>query len=139
MLDQDAIEQQRQLLITHRRTLTHLLKQQATLTSAHTPPGIAHGIDEARENIRRIKTTLRISGVEVDDYPDDEPPTPSSGRDLLTEQRLQNSTLVAPPSALDSLNNSTYEGQFWKWFIENSVRLSKFASIQIFSPLLMIQ
>lgn len=126
MLAQDAIEQQRELLTTHRRTLAHLLRQQATLTSAHTPPSVAHGIDEARENIRRIKTTLRVNGIEVDDYPDDELPT-TSGRELLAEQNLQNSTLVSLSSTLDSLDISTPEGQFWKWFIENSSKLSKFA------------
>lgn len=63
--------QQQDLLATHRRTLAHLLKQQAALGSAYAPPGIAHGIDEARAGIARCKTALRGWGVAVADHPDD--------------------------------------------------------------------
>jgi hypothetical protein len=67
----DDIRQQQELLHTHRRTLATYLKQQAALGSAFAPPGIAHGIYEARTAIAHIKAVLRGWGVAVDDYPDD--------------------------------------------------------------------
>lgn len=67
----DVCRQQQDLLATHRRTLAHVLKQQAALGSAYAPPGIAHGIDEARAGIAQCKQTLRGWGVAVDDHPDD--------------------------------------------------------------------
>jgi hypothetical protein len=117
MLDQESIEQQRQILAVHRRTLAHLLTQQATLTSAYTPPGVMQGIDEARENIRRIKTILRV----------DEPPLSPQVRKLLREERLQRPKLASPDAALSGLDSSTPEEEFWKWFSENSTKLSEFA------------
>jgi len=44
------------------------------LSTAYAPPGLAHGIAEARANIARVKGILRASGVEVADHPDDEAP-----------------------------------------------------------------
>jgi hypothetical protein len=73
MPSQEDIAGQQELLAAYRRTLAHLLKQQALITEALTPPTIAHGIDEARANIRRIKRTLREWGAPPDDLPDDEP------------------------------------------------------------------
>jgi hypothetical protein len=72
---------QEELLKTHRTTLAHYLEQQAKLGSAHIGPGIAHGIIEARNNIRQIKRLLKDWGVDVADYPDDEP---SSSISLLS-------------------------------------------------------
>jgi hypothetical protein len=127
MLDQEAIEQQRQILVVHRRTLAHLLTQQATLTSAYTPPGVMQGIEEARENIRRIKAVLRINGLQVNDHPDDEPFLSSQLGEMLQAEKPQKPYLELANAALNGLDTSTREGQFWKWFVENSSKLSEFA------------
>lgn len=58
-------------LAAHRERLAVLLKQQATLGEAHTPPGVALGIGEARAAIARLKTALRDAGDVVADHPDD--------------------------------------------------------------------
>src|SRR5690349_8473198 len=71
MPSQEEIKQQQDLLAAHRRTLAHSLKQQALLGIAQTPPGVVHGIEEAREQIRRVKSVLRGWGVPVEDLPDD--------------------------------------------------------------------
>lgn len=70
---QEQIEEQLALLSAHRRTLAHYLQQSAILSDAHTPPGVAHGIDEARRSIRRIKSVLGEWGAVVEDHPNDEP------------------------------------------------------------------
>jgi hypothetical protein len=75
MPDQDAILQQQQLLTSHRQTLFHYLDQKARLGATHIPPSVIHGIREARDEIRRIKTILRGWGVNVEDRPDDQEPT----------------------------------------------------------------
>ena len=72
MPTKEDIDHQRELLAIHRRTLAHHLKQRATLGEAYTPPGVSHGIDEARKNIRRIKQTLRGWNQIVENHPDDE-------------------------------------------------------------------
>jgi len=69
---QQKISHQLQLLNEHRDTLTHYLRQQAMLGTAHTPPAITHGIQDARDNIQRIKNVLRQWNVQVEDHPDDE-------------------------------------------------------------------
>lgn len=68
----EQIAQQQDLLATHRRTLAHYLRQQAELGIAYLPPGIAHGIEDTRANIRRIKQVLRDWAATVADHPDDE-------------------------------------------------------------------
>lgn len=95
MPDQEDISHQRDLLRTYRRTLTHLLGQQATFSAAYTPPHIAHGIDEARAQIRRIKRTLRGWGQAVEDLPDDEPPDPAARQ---TTAREPQPAAAAPPA-----------------------------------------
>lgn len=72
MQDQNEIVDQLDLLKTHRRTLAHLLQQQAMLGKSFAPPGVSHGILEARESIHRIKVTLRQRDVQVEDQPNDE-------------------------------------------------------------------
>jgi len=67
----EAIDDQRELLAAHRRTLAVYLKQQAALGSAYAPPGVANGIREARDGIRRGKVSLRAWGVDATDLPDD--------------------------------------------------------------------
>jgi hypothetical protein len=68
----EAINDQRALLVAHRRTLTIYLKQLATHSSANAPPSVEQGIREARAAIGQAKTALRKWGVAVDDHPDDE-------------------------------------------------------------------
>src|SRR5881392_3660458 len=68
---QQEIENLQVLLKSYRRTLAHLLKQQAMHGEAFTPPSVAHGIDEARGEIQITKERLRILGVDVENLPDD--------------------------------------------------------------------
>src|SRR5690242_3666431 len=73
MPTQEDIDGQQQLLSLYRRTLAQYLRQQAQLGSAYAPPSILNGIEEVRENIRRIKDVLRTWDVSVPDHPDDDP------------------------------------------------------------------
>jgi hypothetical protein len=70
-LSPEEIAQQQAYLSTHRRTLASYLQRLGILTTAHAPPEITHGIDEARANIARVKAILRASGAQVADHPDD--------------------------------------------------------------------
>jgi hypothetical protein len=74
MVSQEDIAAQQELLAAYRRTLAQLLKQQALISELYAPPAITHGIDEARENIQRLKAILRSWDVLVEDLPDDEAP-----------------------------------------------------------------
>jgi hypothetical protein len=67
----EAIDDQRGLLVSHRRTLAIYLKQLAQHGSANAPPSIEHGIREARAAIHHAKAALRGWGLAVDDHPDD--------------------------------------------------------------------
>lgn len=69
----EDIAQQKELLRLHRQTLAHFLQQQAALGTAFTPPAVANGIRETREQIRHVKQTLRDWGVAAEDMPDDTP------------------------------------------------------------------
>jgi hypothetical protein len=71
MPTQEEIAQQYELLAKHRRRLHYLLGQQANLGRGFTPPGVGIDIEDARTEIKRIKTILRGWGAEVDDLPDD--------------------------------------------------------------------
>ena len=94
----DDIRQQQELLAPHRRTLAHYLQQQAALGNAYAPPGIAHGIYEARTAITHIKATLRAWGVAIDDHPNDaEAPTPPAAQ-------------PAPPATGDTINAQGAQG-----------------------------
>jgi DNA-binding response OmpR family regulator len=73
MYTEKDITNQQERLATNRRTLAHYLAQMAAIGSINIPPSIAHGISEARDNIRQIKKALYGWGVVVDDHPDDEP------------------------------------------------------------------
>src|SRR5690348_12682060 len=72
MPSEKDIKAQQELLTAHRQTLVELLKQRAWLSELMTPPGITHGIRETRDHIRHIKSTLRMWGVNIEDFPDDE-------------------------------------------------------------------
>jgi hypothetical protein len=63
MLDQEEIDNQQKLLETHRRTLSHYIRQQAALGFL-APPGVINGIHEAREEIRSIKARKPMPAVE---------------------------------------------------------------------------
>jgi hypothetical protein len=80
MLSPEEIDEQQQLLATHRRTLAIYLQQQAQIGQAYSPPALINGIDETRQHIKRIKETLKVSGTVVPDDPDDEEPQRPSRR-----------------------------------------------------------
>jgi hypothetical protein len=71
MPDLESVAQQEKLLAAYRETLIHYLVQRARLGSDYSPPGITHGIREARAEISRIKTILSGWGIAVEDLPDD--------------------------------------------------------------------
>lgn len=73
-LDQETINKQLVLLVTHRRTLAHLLHQAAQFSLGHLPTHIANGITEARANIAHIKLYLHEHGVLTENEPNDEAP-----------------------------------------------------------------
>lgn len=72
MATQAEIDEQQKLLATHRKTLAILLQQKAKHTSIYVPPATEHGIDEARQDIQKIKMILRSWDIVVEDHPEDE-------------------------------------------------------------------
>src|SRR5262245_14240085 len=97
MATPDEIVDQQKLLHAHRRTLHYCLRQQAALGML-TPPGVMACIDEARDHIHRIKTVLRTWDIEVDDAPDDEPPTTSNDHKASTSALKVSHTLSLSPT-----------------------------------------
>ena len=93
MPDQDAIEQQRELLAIHRQSLAFHLKQLAKLGEAFAPPGLFHSISEARAHIRALKGNLRQSGVDVEDLPLDDDASQSAPLAAMPSQVSSQSTL----------------------------------------------
>jgi hypothetical protein len=88
MPSQEDIQTQQGLLNAHRQTLALYLQQSALLGAAYIPPGVAHGIADARRNIRNIKATLREWGVPVVNHPNDEQiSAPSSDEFLASPAR----------------------------------------------------
>jgi hypothetical protein len=87
MLSPEEIAEQQQLLAAHRRTLAIYLRQQAEIGPAYSPPALINGIEHARSNIRRIKTTLNAAGVTVAEDPDDEEPQPSHRRPVAVPRQ----------------------------------------------------
>src|SRR5689334_11000960 len=112
-LDQEAITNQFLLLAAHRRTLTALLQQQALLGgTAYASPGILNGIVEAREAIRRIKTTLRENGVQVEDEPDDDAPVmPSPEIPTQSPSPVQQTITVQDESTISNVSQRTINTQ----------------------------
>lgn len=78
MPEQADIEDQQSLLRTYRRTLSIYLRQRVELGGGYAPPGLINGIDDARENIARLKTILRQWGAPVEDLPNDDEPAPAA-------------------------------------------------------------
>lgn len=70
-MDQHEIDDQRELLEAHRKTLSILLEQLARIGKSYAQPALFHDIDEARAGIARCKATLRGWGIMVEDHPDD--------------------------------------------------------------------
>jgi uncharacterized protein YjbI with pentapeptide repeats len=68
----EEVNQQCNLLLTHRRTLAHYLYQKAQLGVGYIPPVIDNGIRESREAIQRIKRILKSWDIAVEDHPDDD-------------------------------------------------------------------
>jgi hypothetical protein len=75
MPSEEEINQQQELLAIYRGNVSLFLRQQAELGSAHTPPGVVNGLREARFHIQRIKQTLSSWNVQVEEHPDDGPPS----------------------------------------------------------------
>src|SRR5215213_5650933 len=98
MLTPEEIAEQQQLLATYRHTLAIYLKQRAMIGQAYSPPALITGIEEARGNIKRIKTTLKAAGVAVPDDPDDESTTATFTR----------------PAALSAPSRPR---RLWVWFV----------------------
>jgi hypothetical protein len=87
MSEPEEIAQQQQLLATHRRTLAHLLLQQAKFSAGHVPAHVANGIAEAREEIQRIKSRLRSLGDDVEDHANDVPHPPTSQLSAVSQAK----------------------------------------------------
>lgn len=89
------IRDEQKLLENYRVSLAHYLRQQSILGISYAPPGVTHGILEARGEIRRIKAILREWDVAVEDHPDDEhleqgeKVTPASPRDVPQQTNSQ--------------------------------------------------
>jgi hypothetical protein len=94
MLTQEELDQQLQLLATHRQTLAVYLRQQAAIGKAFSPPALVNGICDARHHIRRIKAELRASGLAIPEAPGDEELEPTI-RLALRQQRLARPPVLA--------------------------------------------
>jgi hypothetical protein len=97
MPDQEEVDSQIELLTVYRRNLSRYLRQQAQLGEAYAPPAVFEGIQEARENIHRIKRILRFWGVNIEDHPNDE----DVGKILQLELILADGTKISNPSPAD--------------------------------------
>lgn len=77
MVDDETAAQQ-ELLKTYRRTIVHLLQQSAQYGGeVFSPPVVASGLREAREQVRLLKAALRERGVAVADMSIDSPRQPA--------------------------------------------------------------
>src|SRR5262245_30344772 len=94
MPSQQDTDQQRTLLETHRRTLAHLLIEEAKYGGLNVPPSLLNSIVETRAKIRQAKSALRGWGLLLEDHPNDEaeapaqagPPTPAEKLAQLIRQ-----------------------------------------------------
>lgn len=124
MPNQDEIASQQELLLTHRRTLAHYLKQRAQLGDAYIPPVITHGIYTTRADIKRIKGILHEWNAPFDEHPDDTAPddaaiilqgigptyVPSPNTPTADPQR---NLPVAPGAPLKNGNDYTRSTPLW--------------------------
>jgi hypothetical protein len=117
MLSPEEIEEQLQLLATHRRTLAIYLQQQAQLGQVYSPPSLIHGIDEARSQIQRIKDSLRTAGVDVPYDPDDEDSPP----DLMLPRKGNAEVMILEPSRTLPRQKPI---RWWVWVIGGGLMLA---------------
>jgi hypothetical protein len=115
MLSQEEIDEQQRLLATYRHTLAIYLKQRAMIGQAYSPPALITGIEEARGNIKRIKTTLKAQGVVVPDDPDDESTTATYIRPAALSTPSQPRRLWVWFVAIDTIVLALALGGWW-WF-----------------------
>lgn len=81
MANNQEIDEQQALLTLHRRTLGTYLKREAICWRSTSTRSHAWGIIEARNEIRRIKSMLRVWGVDVEDNSNDEPHVEDNSND----------------------------------------------------------
>jgi hypothetical protein len=115
MLTPEELAEQQQLLATYRHTLAIYLKQRAMLGQAYSPPALITGIEEARGNIKRIKTMLRAEGAVVQDDPDDDSTTATFTRPAELSAPSQPRRLWVWFVAIDTLVVVLAVGGWW-WF-----------------------
>ena len=113
MSSQQDIDLEYQLLSTYRRTLSQLCLQAAQFGGeSFVPPNISNGIHEARDNIWRIKNTLRTWGESVPDEPNDAPMSARSATAIYAaHQHLATLPLdrIPPPAALPLGSRMPYD------------------------------
>jgi len=97
------IQEQMKLLETHRRTLGYLLQQRAKFTHAYVPPHVTAGIQEARNEIYRIKETIREWKVNVEDEPSDIEPKERLPIDSTSSLSLQEIILVIGSGVIENV------------------------------------
>ncbi len=109
MPSQEDIKHQQELLEINRRNLDHYIKQQDLLGKAYAPPIVAHGIQEARTNIKRIKGILRGWGISVKNKVNDEEQADSATLSAGTPSQTTNSssTISAQPTGASSTSPAT--------------------------------
>src|SRR5581483_4618647 len=94
MLTAEDIKVQQELLQTHRQTLSISLKQLAAQSNTYALPATISNIEQARHNIKRIKSILRENNIEVLDHPDDEEPIFATRSHVSHEQRFNTEYLI---------------------------------------------
>src|SRR5262245_62154578 len=123
MPSQEQVDQLRSRLETHRQTLAHYLSQRAQLGAPYAPPGVEHGIREARAEIRRIKEALRGWGEHVEDWPDDAAPA-ADAQEIGAAQPTPGksaSDRSVPRSVLSRLcRKSTPRSRRCSWFVTST-------------------
>jgi len=101
MPDQDDINRQIKILEAWRGRLGHQLRQQGRIGPT-TPYEVLDEIQEARAEIRRIKSALRARGVNVEDALVDDPQAPIEADPRLAKlYYAQGTALVDDPKRLD--------------------------------------
>jgi hypothetical protein len=136
MPTQEDIEQQLKLLQVYRQTLSTYVEQRAKLGSAYAPPGIIHGILEAREQIRKIKHILYDWKVEFEDHLDDEEVTIDRlavdetyrVKELSERERLQFQSLLQLNKIAEVHNYAVVD----KGFVEIAARALEHSTIDTF-------
>lgn len=100
MHDLDQLEQAQAMLTLYRCTLAGCLDEQAKFGTRYLLPTLTQRILEARENIRHIKSHLRMRGIAVADWPNDGSMLPSEneeGSDSAAPPRGELPTTGTPP------------------------------------------